>query len=238
MANPIIAAVIGELEGTIVDVDVVQRHLDFVRAQIAENSAIYADAVPQLAQANRRLAEALFAAAARHNAPPDPEEQKKTQQPPALPESAGEPEEPGEEEMEELAAALASEFAEVAASALQTLQEEGEQAVVVQLGAAVDHEMGALAADCLEIAVRVERCRRNDRILAQARWFLLLVRAVAFAITRAHLLPGVLVTVAAAYALAYAASGGAVVPGPASLLRIAALVLCFLFGVPVVGDLA
>ncbi|CAO2178643.1 unnamed protein product [Urochloa humidicola] len=241
MANPIIAAMIGDLEGTIVDVDVVQRRLDFVRGQISENNAIYADAAPQLALANRRLAETLFAAAARHAPPessePEPEEQKNTQQLPSLPKSAGdEPQEPaGEEEMEKLAAALAAEFAEVAARALQLLQDEGEEAVVVQLDAAVDP---ALAADCLEVAVCVERCRQNDRILAQARWFLLLVRAVAFAITRAHLLPGVFLAVATAYALAYAASGGAVVPGVASLLRIAALVLGFLFGVPMVGNLA
>ncbi|CAL4974560.1 unnamed protein product [Urochloa decumbens] len=234
--NPIIAAVMDDLDGA-GGVDAVQLHLDFVRAQIAENRAIYADAAPQLAQANRRLAEALFAAAATatRRAPPEsePEEQQKSQQqPPTLPE----PEDPGEEEVEGLAAALAAEFAEVAARASQILQEEGE--AVVQLDAAVDPEIGALAADCLEVAVRVERCHQNDRILAEARRFLLVVRAVAFAFARAHLLPGVLLTVAAAYALAYAASRGAVVPGPASLVRIAVLVLCFLFGVPVVGNLA
>ncbi|CAL4954962.1 unnamed protein product [Urochloa decumbens] len=236
--NPIIAAVMDELDGG-GGVDAVQRRLDFVRAQIAENRAIYADAAPQLAQANRRLAEALFAAAASadHCAPPEsePEEQQKSQQQPS---TLPEPEDPGEEEIEGLAAALAAEFAEVAARASQILQEEGEAEAVVQLDAAVDPEVGTLAADCLEVAVRVERCRQNDRILAEARRFLLVVRAVAFAFARAHLLPGVLLTVAAAYALAYAASGGAVVPGPASLVRIAALVLCFLFGVPVVGNLA
>ncbi|CAL4947959.1 unnamed protein product [Urochloa decumbens] len=234
--NPIIAAVMDELDGG-GGVDAVQRRLDFVRSQIAENRAIYADAAPQLAQANRRLAEALFAAAASadRRAPPEsePEEQQKSQQQPS---TLPEPEDPGEEELEGLAAALAAEFAEVAARASQILQEEGE--AVVQLDAAVDPEVGTLAADCLEVAVRVERCRQNDRILAEARRFLLVVRAVAFAFARAHLLPGVLLTVAAAYALAYAASGGAVVPGPASLVRIAALVLCFLFGVPVVGNLA
>ncbi|CAO2183168.1 unnamed protein product, partial [Urochloa humidicola] len=120
-------------------------------------------------------------------------------------------------EMEELVAALAAEFADAAARALQLLQE-GEVVVQVELDAAADPEIGALAADCLEAAVRVARCRQKHRILAHARRFLLLVRAAAFAATRAHLLPGVLLTVAAAYALAYAVSGGAVVPGTASLL--------------------
>ncbi|OEL36109.1 hypothetical protein BAE44_0002870 [Dichanthelium oligosanthes] len=229
LQNPIIAAVIEDLNDTLVDVDAVQRLLDSVRAQIAANSAIYADEAAQLAEARRRLAEALFAAASRL-ARTEPEEQ----QPSALPEP--EPK-PGEEEMEELVAALAApDFAEVAARLAQVvLQEEGE--VVVQFEVA-DPEVGARAAEYLHIAVRVECSRQNGRILVQARSFLLLVRAAAFAITRAHLLPGVLLTVAVAYALAYAASGGTVVPGSASLLRISALVLCFLFGVPVVGNLA
>ncbi|CAL4947957.1 unnamed protein product [Urochloa decumbens] len=67
-------------------------------------------------------------------------------------------------------------------------------------------------------------------VLRQALEFLLLLRAAAYARARAPLLPGVLAAAAAAYAIAYAATGGAVVPRPASLVRIAVLLMCFLFG--------
>ncbi|KAF8696116.1 hypothetical protein HU200_037006 [Digitaria exilis] len=244
LRNPIIAAVIDDLEGQAVDVDAVQRHLDFVRAGIAENRAIYADAAAQLPQAGRRLAEALFAAtAAARQAPPESEQQQKT---PTLPDSELEPD---EEDLDALAAALAAQIAELAARAVAVLQEnedavvwlevavvpvlqENDDSAVVRLEVA-DPEVRALADDYLQMAVSLERSRQNHRVLVQAHAFLLLVRAVGIAITRVHLLPGILLTIAAAYALAYAVSGGAVVPGAASLLRISALVLCFLFGVPV-----
>ncbi|KAF8676213.1 hypothetical protein HU200_047084 [Digitaria exilis] len=248
LRNSIITAVIDDLEGQAVNVDAVQRHLDLVRAQIAENRAIYADAVAQLPQVGRRLAEALFAAAAARQAPPESEQQQKT---PTLPDSELERD---EEDLDALAAALAAQIAELAARAVAVLQEnedavvwlevavvpvlqENDNGAVVRLEVA-DPEVCALADDYLQMAVRLERSRQNHRILVQAHAFLLLVRAVGVAITRVHLLPGILLTIAAAYALAYAVSGGAVVPGAASLLRISALVLCFLFGVPVVGNLA
>ncbi|PUZ55210.1 hypothetical protein GQ55_5G194000 [Panicum hallii var. hallii] len=68
--NPIIAEVIGDLNSRLVDVDAVQRHLDFIRTQFAENSAICADTAAQLAQASRCFAGALFPHAT-HQAPPE-----------------------------------------------------------------------------------------------------------------------------------------------------------------------
>ncbi|CAL4961905.1 unnamed protein product [Urochloa decumbens] len=101
-----------------------------------------------------------------------------------------------------------------------------------------DPEVAARAADYAEAAARAERIRQRGLLLFGALGFLLMARALCFASARARLLPGLLLTVAAAYALAYFASWGAVVPGPASLLRISVLLLCFLFGIPVVGNLA
>ncbi|CAL4947958.1 unnamed protein product [Urochloa decumbens] len=101
-----------------------------------------------------------------------------------------------------------------------------------------DPEVAARAADYAEAAGRAERIRQRRLLLFGALGFLLMTRALCFASARARLLPGLLLTVAAAYALAYFASCGAVVPGPASLLRISVLLLCFLFGIPVVGNLA
>ncbi|OEL36110.1 hypothetical protein BAE44_0002871 [Dichanthelium oligosanthes] len=89
-----------------------------------------------------------------------------------------------------------------------------------------DPEVAARTAAYLEAVAHVERVQHRELLLIDALGFLLVARAFSFALTRAHLLPGVLLTVAAAYALAYAASWGAVVPGPASLLRISVLLLC------------
>lgn len=99
-----------------------------------------------------------------------------------------------------------------------------------------DPEVSAHAAAYVEAAARVELIKRHELVLVEALAFLAVARAIAFALNRVHLLPGVLVTAAAAYALAYVASWGAVVPGPTSILRIAVLVLCFLLGIPVVGS--
>ncbi|KAL6614673.1 hypothetical protein ACP70R_036943 [Stipagrostis hirtigluma subsp. patula] len=179
LENPIVVALLDELHGRLDDVDAVQQLLDDVRVEMDANAAEYAEAADQLAQARRRLAEALFDAAARR----------------ALSES-----ESKEEEEEEVERVLA------------------------------DPEVHARMVAYAEAGARVERVVELDGILVQALAFLVVARATAFAATRAPLLPGVLLTAVAAYALAYAASGGAVAPGPASLLRIAVLVLCFLFG--------
>jgi hypothetical protein len=100
-----------------------------------------------------------------------------------------------------------------------------------------DPEVAAHAAAYVEAAARVKLIKQNELLLVEALAFLAVSRALAFAFSRVHLLPGVLVTAAAAYALAYVASWGAVVPGPTSILRIAVLVLCFILGIPVVGNL-
>ncbi|TVU03681.1 hypothetical protein EJB05_50776, partial [Eragrostis curvula] len=91
-------------------------------------------------------------------------------------------------------------------------------------------EVAARAAEYLELAARVDQLSKHHEDLVDAVLFLVILRAVAFAVTRARLLPRVLLAIAAAYALAYVASWGRVVPGLASLLRIAVLVLCFLLG--------
>ncbi|KAL6839857.1 hypothetical protein ACP4OV_029667 [Aristida adscensionis] len=93
-----------------------------------------------------------------------------------------------------------------------------------------ERQVAARVADYAAAAARVEQVRRAERILHHALGFLVALRAAAFAVRRAPLIPAVLLTAAAAYALAYAASGGCVAPGSTSLLWISALVLCFLFG--------
>ncbi|CAO1947843.1 unnamed protein product [Urochloa humidicola] len=181
--NPIVDALIGDLAvaGLLRDVGAVQRHLDLVRAAIAENAARHAEAAAQLAQARRRLVAAAFDAEA-PRAPPVSHEE-----------------------------------------------------LVALLRAMEDPEVAARAADYAEAAARAERIQRHELRLFHALGFLLVTRALCFATARARLLPGVLLTVAAAYAVAYAASSGAVVPGPASLVRISVLLLCFLFGIPGFG---
>ncbi|TVT98906.1 hypothetical protein EJB05_50775, partial [Eragrostis curvula] len=173
LQNPIVVEVMDNLNDLLVDVDHVQEVLDAVRAGIAENAALYAEATAELAQASRRLVEAVIHAhdAAARRAPP---------------ESAEGPEDP---------------------------------------------EVIARAAAYLELEDLVRRLSKVKRTLLEALAFILMVRAAAYFVAREHLIPGVLLTAAAAYAVAYVASGGAVVPGAASLLRISALVLCFLFGV-------
>lgn len=93
-----------------------------------------------------------------------------------------------------------------------------------------DPEFAARAAAYLGLAEYVENIVRVRGVLLQALGFLVALRALAFATARARLVPGILLTAAAAYAVAYVASGGTVVPGTASLLRIFVIVLCFLFG--------
>jgi hypothetical protein len=184
--NAIIAAMVNNLNITLLDVDAVQRRLDFIRAKIAENSTIYADAAPRLARGSRRLAEAMFAhlaAAARHTPPESEEEEEEQQQQQkthTLP-----AEELDEEEMEELAAALAARFAQVAARVVQNVQEGGRR----------------LCGSRRRVA-RWPRSRTStwrsrsawSTAVVQAHAFLLVVRGAAFAITRACLLPGVLVS--------------------------------------------
>ncbi|KAG0539056.1 hypothetical protein BDA96_03G289700 [Sorghum bicolor] len=122
-----------------------------------------------------------------------------------------------------------------AAVARLALQEPPEGLVLLLLD---DPEVAAHAAAYVEAAGRVEVIKQNELLLDEALVFLLVSRVLAFAFSRVHLLPGILVTAAAAYALAYVVSWGAVVPGPTSILRIAVLVvLCFLWGIPVVGTL-
>nr|CAB3478030.1 unnamed protein product [Digitaria exilis] len=184
--NPTVEALDDDLIGRIQDLDAVRRHVDLVRAQIAENDALYAEAATQFAQSRRRLeeAEAAAAATAASLALPEPKSDK---------------------EVTELALKLG--------------------------GCARRRALGG-------------RCPRpgdsspRDASVRCPAVSLLVARAISFAVNRVHLLPGVLLTVAAAYALAYVVSWGAVVPGPASLSRITILLLCFLFGVPVVGNLA
>lgn len=100
-----------------------------------------------------------------------------------------------------------------------------------------DPEVAAHAATYADAAARVERIRWDDLLLVQVLACLVVCRAFAFAFNRIHLLPGVLLTAAAAYALAYVASCGAVVPGLTTLMWISVLVLCFLLGLPLVGNL-
>jgi len=121
-----------------------------------------------------------------------------------------------------------------ATAARRALQEPPPEGLVLPLD---DPEVAAHAAAYVEAAARVKLIKQNELLLVEALAFLAVSRALAFAFNRVHLLPGVLVTAAAAYALAYVASWGAVVPGPTSILRIAVLVLCFLLGIPVVGNL-
>ncbi|KAK3165172.1 hypothetical protein QOZ80_1AG0029850 [Eleusine coracana subsp. coracana] len=94
-----------------------------------------------------------------------------------------------------------------------------------------DSEFTARAAAYSELADYVGDLARLRDVLVQALAFLVLIRAGAFAVARAPLVPGVLITAVAAYAVAYVASGGTVVPGSASLLRIFVIVLFFIFGV-------
>lgn len=182
--NPIVEALADDVLGRIEDFDAVQRHVDLVRAQIAENDALYAEAATQFARSRRRLKAAVAAASL------------------ALPEPKS------EKEALELALKLD------------------------------DPEAAARRAAYLEAAARLLEIHQHELHLFDALGFLVVARAFSFFVNRAHLLPRVLLTVAAAYALAYVASWGAVVPGPASVLRISVLLLCFLFGVPVVGNLA
>ncbi|KAF0917800.1 hypothetical protein E2562_021472 [Oryza meyeriana var. granulata] len=74
------------------------------------------------------------------------------------------------------------------------------------------------------IVLLLERRRHLGEVFA----LLLAARAVAFARSRAHLIPGVLLTAAAV--VVYASLWGGVVPGFRSLVRVFALVTCFLFG--------
>ncbi|KAL6899766.1 hypothetical protein ACP4OV_006424 [Aristida adscensionis] len=107
---------------------------------------------------------------------------------------------------------------------------DGGEALALEPPVESDPEVDARWAEYAGAVARVAQLRELERVLIQALGFLVLARAAAFAVNRAPLLLGVLATVAAACALAYTASGGAVVPGTASLLRISVLVLCFLFG--------
>ncbi|CAO1947842.1 unnamed protein product [Urochloa humidicola] len=91
-------------------------------------------------------------------------------------------------------------------------------------------ELTERAASYAELAARAVCTLEFHLVLRQALEFLIVLRAAAYARARAPLLPGVLAAAAAAYAIAYAATGGAVVPRPASLVRIAVLLMCFLFG--------
>ena len=77
-------------------------------------------------------------------------------------------------------------------------------------------ELAARGAAYAELSDRAPCALLLHQDQGQALVFLLMLGAGAHARTRAPLVPGVL---AAAYAIAYAASGGAVAPGPASLLR-------------------
>uniref|UniRef100_A0A0D9V4K4 Uncharacterized protein n=1 Tax=Leersia perrieri TaxID=77586 RepID=A0A0D9V4K4_9ORYZ len=70
----------------------------------------------------------------------------------------------------------------------------------------------------------------HRRQLCEVFAVLLVLRAAAFARSRAHLIPGVLLTAAAAAVVVYASSCGAVVPGFRSLVRVLVLVTFFLFG--------
>ncbi|RCV26914.1 hypothetical protein SETIT_5G283900v2 [Setaria italica] len=126
----------------------------------------------------------------------------------------------------EAAAQLAVARQRYAAALLEAASELGTEDVAV-VGSP---ELAARAAAYAELKDRIERALRLQAVLVQALGFLILLRAAAYAWSRAPLIPGVLATAAAAYALAYAASGGAVTPGPASLVRIAVLLLVFLFG--------
>ncbi|KAJ1284946.1 hypothetical protein BS78_03G244200 [Paspalum vaginatum] len=71
-----------------------------------------------------------------------------------------------------------------------------QEEVVVVVVEADDPEVCASTAVFLQTSVRVEHIQKYQRVLVHAQMFLVAARAVAFAQTRAHLLPGVLLTVA------------------------------------------
>ncbi|CAM0882274.1 unnamed protein product [Alopecurus aequalis] len=88
-------------------------------------------------------------------------------------------------------------------------------------------------AECAELVVRGATSyalyRRQRWLLAHLVGSLLFVRAVAFARSRAHLLPGVLLTALLAAVVVYISTWGGVVPGFRSFLRFSVLMLRFLF---------
>jgi hypothetical protein len=61
-----------------------------------------------------------------------------------------------------------------------------------------DPEVAARVAAFSEVVARVDHILQNEQLLIDALGFLLLARALAFALTRAYLLPGVVLTVAVA----------------------------------------
>ncbi|CAO2183167.1 unnamed protein product [Urochloa humidicola] len=105
-----------------------------------------------------------------------------------------------------------------------------ERGVAAPAGDDGNPELDARRAAYAELLDGARHALELHLVLRQALEFLLVLRAAAYARARAPLLPGVLAAAAAAYAIAYAATGGAVAPRPASLVRIAVLLMCFLFG--------
>ncbi|KAK3165173.1 hypothetical protein QOZ80_1AG0029860 [Eleusine coracana subsp. coracana] len=210
--NPIIAAVIDNIAGRALDVDVIQGLVSQVRAQASANAAAYFEADAQLMEARRLLMAAAENYAARR---PPPEEEKQEQPQQEEEEEEEEQQQKHEEEEEE-----------------EHQQEAGEEvaAALAWLMELDDPEVVARAAAYMEVLSRVDQLWQRHRLLTQALAFLVLLRAIAFAATRARLLPRLLLAVAAAYVIVYVASWGRVVPGPASLARITVLVLCFLLG--------
>jgi hypothetical protein len=72
-------------------------------------------------------------------------------------------------------------------------------------------------------------CQKLQRRLVQLVWSLLLLRALASARSRAHLIPGVLLTAVSAAVVVYVSTWGGVVPGLRSFVRFSVLMLGFLF---------
>uniref|UniRef100_A0ACD5VIL5 Uncharacterized protein n=1 Tax=Avena sativa TaxID=4498 RepID=A0ACD5VIL5_AVESA len=84
----------------------------------------------------------------------------------------------------------------------------------------------------VHVAVAMVSCDfflKQHRLLAQLVGSLLVVRAAATAMSRAHLIPGVLLTAVAAAVVVYVCTWGGVVPGLRSFVRLSVLMLGFLF---------
>jgi hypothetical protein len=80
------------------------------------------------------------------------------------------------------------------------------------------------------VAASCDFFRKQRWLLGQLIGALLAVRALAYARSRAHLVPGVLLTAVSAAAVVYVSTWGGVVPGLRSLVRFSVLMLGFLFG--------
>jgi hypothetical protein len=85
------------------------------------------------------------------------------------------------------------------------------------------------AAHIAEVAASCDLFRERRRMLGELVGSLLVVRALASARSRAHLVPGLLLTAVSAAVVVYVSTWGRVVPGLRSFVRFSVLMLGFLF---------